>query len=250
MSVDQRATLAGAIIQTSPISTGFLQCTATDPNVWYFKVQYSADARTVNSPGLSVYITNWGFMYTTPVLSIVIVYPPTKATLQTLQVTPQVGNNVPLCFASRIDRMWSSGAVANFFNPLDFQIFGLSQIMKDLFVFPAANSQGMLVAGEVGQWAQSTDGTVLVNSVMGPAFLGYCYPPPEAPATSEDAWFGLLALIALPLLCLCLLGALAFLFLSKRTPAAPLQGYPMMMPGPVTEVYPQSYPAPYPPPYW
>lgn len=255
-SVGQRAELVSFMTVISPDSTGTWACQDLDPFVWLFKIQEAAETRTITSPAAqTVFITNFGLMPTTPVFVIAITYPLKRNLLDLMMPAyPGLPALANIAFVVRIERMLSSGKVFNAANPISFQVLGLKNEITNVYVFSAGNDAAVAVQGNVGNWSQTKSGNLMVYCTFGPVFIGV-QRLVDAGSNSDGAWFGLLALIALPLLCLCLLAFLAWHFWQKKAACPCACDFPCPMQqgctmAPQDFPFPPAYPAPYPPPYW
>jgi len=160
----------------------------------------------------SIAITNWGHMVTYPMFAIVVTYPPVAGSLQSLGITDSVPVGWTLAFIVRNDRLTLTCAAASNSNPWEFLVITTAPIVAVKHI-GASGTVSAVQALTGGAWAQRADQLVVIVPQSGVVF-GYtavtASPIPDD--GSDDALFGLLALIAVPvLLCCCLLALLWFL---------------------------------------
>jgi len=249
MAIATRCELVCGIASISPVSMGILQCptyaTAATSNymVTYIKfpeatvygpnwpLSYAANTPypiKVSSPrSVEVAILNFGWIINSPMFAIIISYPPIGASLYSLGLNPVVPATWTLLLVLRMDRLTESCQVLNY-NPWEFLVATNLNIVQCMYFA----SDGTSLAGiplEHVTWGTRIfhvpgDGAVVCWTAV------YVSPVPEE-SGSDNALFGLLALIAVPiLLCLCLL-ALLWLLRPKREPPCCVPEYP------VTEMY-------------
>lgn len=166
----------------------------------------------------AIFIANWGHMVSYPMFAITVSYPPQLASLQSLGITDTPNAGWRLVFIVRIDRLTLSSAIASLSNPWQFNVLLTLPVVAVRHIGTGNVVRGIAAVTPVealigGGWAQS-NGVVGVTVPQSGVVFGYAAvnPSPIPDNGSDDALFGLLALIAVPvLLCCCLLALLWFL---------------------------------------
>lgn len=162
-----------------------------------------------------VAITNFGYIIDSPMFAIVVSYVPTSQSLNTLGVTPNVPNTWQILLIIRMNRLTlSCQEVLN--NPWAFTVTTNNAIVQCLF-FPATGSNLNGVPLQYTSWGSRVFQVPADGAVV--CWTAAVASPTPADDGSDDALFGLLALIAIPvLLCYCLLALLYFLRPKREAP--------------------------------
>jgi len=237
MTVEDRCLLVCAIASISPVSFGLLTCPSgtnllrATSMVTFIKYPEAAligynwpwsYASNVQWPVLvsmpntvAIAITNFGWIIDVPMFAIVVSYPAVDNSLRALGVNPAVPITWTLLLVIRMDRFTQSCMKLNG-NPWGIELTTTNYIVQCLF-FPSCVSNIIGIPLEYLTWGTRhfyvpADGAVVCWSTVSVS-------PTPTDDGSDNALFGLLALIAAPiLLCYCLLGLLWFLRPKREPP--------------------------------
>lgn len=242
LTVDVRCQLVDAISQISPVTTGLLQCpdpsVATNANNMVSFVKVGEAAVTwanwpwawvanvawpvlVSMPGMfeKVRILNFGWIIDSPMFAVVVSYPPVSSSLKTLGVNPNVPSTWTLVVIIRMDRLTESCQTL-IYDPWEFLVVlgtganGMGIVQCLYFPADGSNLVGTPLDGVT--WGSRifivpADGAVACWTAVNVS-------PTPVDDGSDNALFGLLALIAVPILCCYCLLALLWFLRPKREP--------------------------------